>query len=443
MAMDAGVASRNLAGDAANRLLGRPATPDYTLPSAMFNQALDSVTQKPQGIGKAAEAVSSTLVGSGVPVPTMEVAPASFVPGVSDRPPPFPQPAAAPDGLTGAQQQALAAGRSLGMNARPGQAAGSKALQQLEEKLASHPSTSSPFNALDAQNQQVLNRATAHSIGETANTVDSSVLERANSRLGGVFQNVRNSERPVTVDQAASNEFLKNLDQENQGLLPNDMSIRDHSLVKQFTGILQRGNASAKQLGQLSSKLGKAAYKQMATPNGDRDFGQALYQVKDHVDDLVESALTPNEAQDYAAARTQYRNLMNLTSRVGIVNPTTGNVSGGALASRLQQADKAGFLYGKNTTPMYQAARFARAFQPVVGNSGTATRNMSLDPLALPFELGAHLGSRLYLSGAGRAVAPALVKGAPKALKGLMASPKWALTSGMPGLLSLEQQSVP
>lgn len=63
MAMDTGVAARNLAGDAANSLFGHPATPDYEMPSQMFQKALDQWTTKPQGIGKAAEFASSALAG--------------------------------------------------------------------------------------------------------------------------------------------------------------------------------------------------------------------------------------------------------------------------------------------------------------------------------------------------------------------------------------------
>src|SRR6185312_965139 len=42
-AMDAGVATRNLAGDEANKLLGRQATADYEMPSKMFQDALTGV----------------------------------------------------------------------------------------------------------------------------------------------------------------------------------------------------------------------------------------------------------------------------------------------------------------------------------------------------------------------------------------------------------------
>lgn len=304
-------------------------------------------------------------------------------------------------GLTGAQQTALAQGTALGFRTTPGQALGSRSLQQLEARAESQPLFSGPFNTLKRSNQEALNTAVAGAIGETGNAVDSSVLARANDRLAGVFENVRSPTRITVLDPAATKTALDQIDSDAEGLLPGDSSIRDNKLVQGLEKLTATGGANGQQLGTLSSKLGKAAYKQMTSPSGDRDLGHALYQVKDHVDDIVQSGLDQTEQAAYAAARRQYRNLMQITSRVGVVNPSTGNVSGGALANMLQQSDKNGFLMGRNQTPMYNAARFAQAFKPIVGDSGTATRTMDLSPVNFALSLPFSAVSRAYLSSPG------------------------------------------
>lgn len=90
MAADTGVGLRNMAANLSNGITptladfnpfaktgGTPQT--YPLPSQSFNQALDTVTRAPSGLGKGAELVSTMLAGSKLPAPqAAEQAPANF-----------------------------------------------------------------------------------------------------------------------------------------------------------------------------------------------------------------------------------------------------------------------------------------------------------------------------------------------------------------------------
>jgi hypothetical protein len=297
-------------------------------------------------------------------------------------------------GLSAAQQQAAEAGRALGMRQTPGQATGSRALQQLEAKLESQPMTSGPFNAIKRNNQNVVNREWARMIGETGDSLDSTVLQRADDRLGEVFQSVRD-ERPRSIDPAEFVQRMRGVADEFEAIGP---QIWKHPLVDHFVRLAEGGNPNGRELGNLTSKLGREASKQMTTQSGDRELGRALYQVKDYVDDLVAQGLSTDDLARYTAARTQYRNLILLTQRVGIVNPSTGNVSALNLANLLQQKDKGGFLMGRNQTSAYNALRFAQAFKPIVGDSGTATRSMINSPLDLLFNVPLNLATRAYVS---------------------------------------------
>jgi hypothetical protein len=410
-------------------------TPPTNAPSSIISRGLGQVLPTAQsGPEKAAGLVEGLMTGSRLPMlPGAGAAPVSV----------------ARSALTDAQQGAAAGGRAIGMKLTPGQASGSKALQQLEARMESSPWTSTPFNALKSGNQGALNHAAAQSIGEDGSTVDSTVLARANDRLGNTFESVRSPNHTIMFDPAGTQTALDGIDQEFSGLLPGDMPIRSNALVGQLDRLASQGHTTAQQLGQLSSKLGKAAFKQMTSPAGDRDLGQALYRVKDHADDVLESSLTGDERAEYAAARGQYRNLMTLTSRSTILNPSTGNVSGAALASKLQQADKSGFLFGGNQSPLYQGARFAQAFKPIVGDSGTATRSgghaglwsaglladamargapltHAIGEAAIPFALraGSNLGARAYLTRPGAALARGAMAGIPsRAARSLMSNP--------------------
>lgn len=289
-------------------------------------------------------------------------------------------------GLTRSQSEIMKTGQGMGFKVTPGQASGSRSLQQLEAKLESQPMTSGRFNQIKANNQDVLNRVAANAIGENANTLDHHVLQQAQERIGGIYKMVADK-TPRTIETDPFINRLSAIENDFEGLLPG--SVLDNPLTKRLFGYAANGKATGEQLQDLASKLGKAASNQMTTANGDRQLGMALFQVKDMADDLLSSGLKGSTKEAFDNARGQYRNLMLLTQRNGVINPSTGNINGNALAGLLQQKDRNGFLFGKNTSDLYEAARFAQAFRPIVGDSGTATR-MPLPTdfvLSLPFNL--------------------------------------------------------
>lgn len=418
MAEDFGVAARNV-------IAGTDAQGNYPyeLPSQTLERGMQPYLPAPTSVaGKVSEAVNSGLLGGaaggakipGLMAPTYGSTPAAFVSGQNA-------------GMTAAQRQAAQGGADLGMSLTPGQSTGSKALQQLEAKFQSQPWTSGPFNKLTAGNQEALNRAWAGpsgGIGQGGASLDSTVLGSALDRMGQVFENARSPSSIVMADPKATSNVLNGIDQNFEGLIPG--SVRDNALVGRLESLTSSGAVNGEQLGNLSSKLGKAAANHMTTPTGDREMGQALYAVKDHVDDLLESTLTGKDAAQYAQARQQYRALMQLTGRPMNLNPNTGNVSPN-IASYLQAKDRAGFLYGGNQSDAYKAARFAQAFKPVVGDSGTATRTPGAlgSPTEWPFSLTLNGLSKLYLSRPGQA-----------AIRGLMSNGGKVPDSVLQGLLT-------
>lgn len=297
-------------------------------------------------------------------------------------------------GLSQGQKAAAKAGKELGMRLTPGQATGSKLLQRLEAKLESQPMTAGPFDRIKDINQKTLNRTWAKAIGENVDDLSSDTLAKANERIGKVFEDVRDD---VTrqIDPSDFVQRMQGLNDEFEAIAP---QIWKHPLVARLVSHAESGGATGKDLGNLTSKLGREANKHMTSPNGDRELGQALFKVKDYVDDLVEAGLSGGRKADYQVARKEYRNLMLLTSRVNTVNPSSGNVNGVSLANLLQTKDKKGFLFGKNQGDAYNAVRFAQAFKPIVGDSGTATRMPLPGTLDLLLQAPLNIATRAYTS---------------------------------------------
>ena len=298
--------------------------------------------------------------------------------------------------LTEAQARLLQRGQEMGFRATPGQAAGSRALQQMEARMEASPLFSAPFNEIRNMNQQALNRQVALAIGETGDNLNSAVLGRADARIGRVFDEVAdNVGRVVPQEDVVTR--LAAIERDAEGLL--SKPLLDNALVNQFFDRVATGEMTGAQLRNFSSKMGKAAKSQLTSASGDRELGNALYQVKDVVDDLIGQGIQdPALASAYNAARQQYRTLMMVTTQPNVVNPSSGNVSGVNLAASLQRRDRSGFLFGRNESDLYDAARFAQAFRPIVGDSGTATRMMNIDPITAMLSLPTNIAARGYAS---------------------------------------------
>jgi len=310
--------------------------------------------------------------------------------------------------LTEAQKAILDRGKAMGFRTTPGQETGSRSLQQMEARLESNPMTSGAFNTIKSNNQSVLNRASAQAIGVDAAELSNPVLAQAQRQISAVYNKVA-SPNAQKLDQMYVMNGIDLIDSAAEGLTT--QPLRTNIFVKQLQELAAKGEATGNQLTTLSSKIGKRAKNEMTTANGDRELGQALFQIKEIVDDQLAAGLSAADQAAFQAARANYRNLMTLRSNPGVINPSSGNVSGLNLASALTRKDPRGFMEGTNTTPMYEAARFAQAFRPIVGDSGTATRTMEYTPLNMLLSMPTNIAASAYTSTPSIAVARRLQSG--------------------------------
>lgn len=298
--------------------------------------------------------------------------------------------------VTQGQRAAAQGGERLGMRITPGKASGSRALQRVEAAAESNPITAGGFDAIKETNQRVINRTAAAAIGENADELSAPILNRASQRIGAVFDSVAD-QTPVQLDPVAVGGRLRQIAADSDGMLMGNADLAQNGLWRRLDDFVNnRGGATREQLRQLSSNLGKAARNNMTTQNGDRALGEALFAAQEVVEDAIEGTLNQAQRQAYGQARDQYRNLMTLTAKTNVVNPSSGNVSGRGLATTLMQKDRGGFTLGRNGSDMYDAARFVQAFPDIVGDSGTATRSMG--PADYLAGLPGNMLARLYLS---------------------------------------------
>jgi hypothetical protein len=253
-----------------------------------------------------------------------------------------------------------------------------------------------------------LNRAAARAIGVDKDELSNPVLAEAQRKISGVYNRVA-SPNTQRVDGMYVANGIDLIDNAFEGLTT--QPLKSNIFVKQLQGYAEKGEATGNQLSTLSSKIGRRAKNEMTSASGDRELGNALFQIKEIVDDMLASGLSAEEQAAFQAARANYRNLMTLRTSSNVINPSSGNVSGLNLASALTRKDPRGFVFGGNTTPMYEAARFAQAFRPIVGDSGTATRMMEYTPLNVLLSLPTNIAASAYTSTPSTALARGLQSG--------------------------------
>lgn len=282
-------------------------------------------------------------------------------------------------GLTAAQRNVLERGRELGMRVTPGQALGNKNVQRVEAKLESQPMTAGTFDAIKDNNLRVVTREYAREIGEDTDEITRGVLGRAEDRIGGVFNRVLD-EADIQYTNNLQTRLAELEARAGNELVPEEMTV----INKQLSSILDK--ATRTDNGAISGR----AYQNIRTSlnriaQGNRpNLAYYAGQLRNTLDDALQNSVSGSEAAALREARRQWRFLSIGTERQGAINIGTGRVSPGAMTSAVQSADEAGFLFGGRQSRFYDALEFSKAFQPLVGDSGTATRMpLSISEMAL------------------------------------------------------------
>lgn len=333
MAMDAGVAARNL--------LTRDS---YELPSAMFNRALDEVTIAPQGIGKVAETVSSALVGSRAPVPqAAQQAPAGF------------QGADALQRMLRAET--LRRAQSAGYKVPPtttNPTALNRALEGIAGKLAT-------AQAASAKNQDVTNRLARQAVGLADDApITSAALKEIRNDAGKVYQAIGRAGE-ITPDARYGQELdalLGQADEIAQAFPKANVGARKQiaELVESLKQPKFSSRAAIEYVKELRSEAKGNLSRLAAADPAKRALGQAQRQAAEALESMIIRHLRANGEDILAETFNQARQLIAKTHTVeSALNKATGNISAAKLAQRLARGEP---LSGE----LRVAAEFGQAF---------------------------------------------------------------------------------
>lgn len=286
----------------------------------------------------------------------------------------------------------------LGYSLTPGQRTGNTTLMRLEEGFGSSPWTSGPYDKMKGDNQRLLNRKAAETIGMNSDAVTDDILDTAHARISNAFDELT-MRGEVDLNGGALDKMVDMLDEADRGLFD---SVELEGLMTKILDLSNDGKLSAEQYQKFSSQLMQLHRKLMKGESSNPDLAFRVADLKGILDDAVEESLGGETLAMFQAARKAWKNYLTLTKRPGVVSPENGDVSPRMLRNQLLREDKAGYQRGRNKSDFYDVVRMGQQFKSPVGDSGTATRLGAMDALkVLPLMKGGLMmgGNQAYLQG--------------------------------------------
>jgi hypothetical protein len=236
----------------------------------------------------------------------------------------------------------------------------------------------------NAAQQSAFTRAVSHSFGEDTDQITRQTVQNAQQRIGGVLNDIE-SRTPVTLDQPtigaiaqvetdAARAFTRDSPQYRQVSNQIDqilnVAVQHHGTVPGdvWANFLHQGSP-------LSRLEGGA----------DTDVGQLAGNLKDAMRDALQRQATPEDAQAYANARFQYKNLKTVEPLV--TSGTPGEISPAGLNQRVRTN-----FDTRNPGPLGDLADIGQRFLRQPKDSGTPLGEATLKMVTAP---GSVLGAAL------------------------------------------------
>lgn len=291
-----------------------------------------------------------------------------------------------------------------GIPLTPAQRTGSKGLKAIEDTMAKVPGASGPMNRTLDNQRQAFNRAGMQRTGQIANDASPETLDRAFQIAGQNFDDLAarttlNVDNQFVADVTrAANEYGRRLETNVAPIFQSYMDDLAPLLQAAQTG----GNPqiAGEIYGTIRSDIGKTIRANGKNP----DLQRALGAVQNALDDAVERSSAGPLRAEWQEARRQYQALITIDKAMQggtQADRSAGNIPLGALKNAVKQSDPRGYARGRGQ--LNELSRVGDYIGQRTPDSGTATREAIINPLAWPVMAAGNVLSRAYNSGPGQA----------------------------------------
>lgn len=288
----------------------------------------------------------------------------------------------APADLTAAQVKAIPIAKNLGFQFLPGQVKGSKLFL---EGIKSDPILRGAVEYELARNRELLQRHAARAIGLADDVVfDADAMGLAADIMGEGFEGIAGHIGQLRVS----------------GALADDIAPFLSSNQKRAMQIKPKGNAVVQLEGDQVMEVRSRLMRQATD-----EFRQGRSVVADDINDVVslidaqiDQAISPAVKRQWQALRERWR-IFRILEKPNVIDLSTGNVNFLSARRNLNKEFKGEFgrqsfggtgqrrgRVSQATSDFMDMVRVSDAFKDAVGDSGTATRLLSVQNLTHPVE---------------------------------------------------------
>lgn len=247
------------------------------------------------------------------------------------------------------------------------QRSGSRSAEVVKRAIDDNPLTGPGQKVFAEGQRRAFTQAALHTIGENADAATSDVMDRAASRIGGVFDAVA-ARNPVRYDAQLHND-LAQISRDAHRELP---SNEYHVIANQVAEIFDKATLGG-------GLIDGAAYQNLRTSLGRisqprSPLGHWAGELRGTIDDALQRSANPADMADLRVARTQYRRMMQMESAIDTEG--SGQISPAKLANSLgTKSNRRASVYGRGDTELVQLAQAGKSILPdKFPNSGTPAR---------------------------------------------------------------------
>lgn len=303
------------------------------------------------------------------------------------------------------EQRLVAAAAREGVPLTPAQQTGSRGLRAIEDTMAKVPGASGPMNRTISNQRQAFDQAVLSRTGQAATDASPDTIDRAFRIAGQNFDDLA-SRTTLNVDRQFADDVTR-VAQDYGRRLETNVAPVFRSYMDDVAGLVQAARTPGanpqivgETYGRIRSDIGRTIRNNSKNP----DLQDALGALQTALDDVVERSTSGPLRAEWQEVRRQYQALMTVDKAMQggtQADRSAGNIPLGAFKNAVKQADPRGYARGRGQ--LNELSRVGDFIGQRTPDSGTATREAIINPLAWPVMGAANLLARGYNSGAGQA----------------------------------------